>query len=117
MNPFISQLMEFVPERTPRTLYGAQFESADKTACKHPERFAFVAAQLDWLTPLRVLTREEQVFLGLRSAGGRPQQDADMDMDEEEAAGEEIFEMEDSFAEVGQSSPRPEAENPLMMPG
>ena len=67
----VSRVLSLIPERTARTQSGVVF-NLEGTNCIYPERLAHVAKFLGWLSPLAVLTREDQVTLGLVAANGRP---------------------------------------------
>jgi hypothetical protein len=46
-------------------------------SCAHPERLAFVAERLHWLSPLDRLSKDEQRGLGLLASNGRPSAEAE----------------------------------------
>lgn len=58
----------------------------ESSATRHPERIAFLARTLSWLTPLATLGPDDQRLLGLVNAAGRPVHAADL---EEGAEGED----------------------------
>jgi hypothetical protein len=70
----------------PRMQTGTQFNPVAPGVCAHPERVAHLARFLDWLGPLREVTREDQREFGLLTPYGKPTLDAPMMMDEESDA-------------------------------
>lgn len=72
----VVNVLSLIPERVARVPSGTFFQ-AQAAACRHPERFAHLLTFLQWLSPLTVLTREDQQQLGLLSASGRPMHAAD----------------------------------------
>jgi hypothetical protein len=69
----------------PRMQTGTLFNPAAPGVCAHPERVAHLARFLEWLGPLREVTREDQREFGLLTPYGKPTLDAPM-MDEESEA-------------------------------
>jgi hypothetical protein len=95
----VSSLLELIPERTVRLQSGVHF-AADGSACRYPERLAHITRYLSWLTPLAVLSSDDQRILGLLNAAGRPvhagdleESDAETDV---EAEGDSAAEREDA---------------------
>ena len=82
----VSRTLSLVPDRMPRTQTGTQFNPVAPGVCAHPERVAHLARFLDWLGPLREVTREDQREFGLLTPYGKPTLDAPMMMDEESDA-------------------------------
>ena len=82
----ISRILSLIPDRMARAQSGAAF-LLEGTACRHPERLAYVVKFLHWLSPLDVLTKDDQRALGLISASGRPVQNEE---DEPDEPGEEM---------------------------
>jgi len=81
----VANVLSLIPDRVARAHSGTSFR-AEAAACKHPERFAHLVTFLQWLSPLTVLTRDDQQQLGLLSASGRPMHAGDEeDEDEPEA--------------------------------
>ena len=74
----VANILSLIPERVARAPSGTSFQ-AQAAACKHPERFAHLVKFLQWLSPLTVLTRDDQQLLGLLSASGRPMHAGDED--------------------------------------
>ena len=79
----VSRVLSLIPERTVRTQSGVQF-SLEGTNCVYPERLAHVVGFLSWLSPLAVLTRDDQVTLGLVAANGRPASVEDEELEDTE---------------------------------
>lgn len=67
----VTNVLSLIPDRVARAPSGTCFQ-AEAVACKHPERFAYLVKFLQWLSPLTVLTRDDQQQLGLLSPSGRP---------------------------------------------
>ena len=81
----VANVLSLIPERVARAPSGTCFQ-AQAAACKHPERFAHLVKFLQWLSPLTVLTRDDQQQLGLLSASGRPMHAGDEEDDGEPEA-------------------------------
>ena len=86
----LSTLLAVIPDRAIRQLTGAHFQP-ESSATRHPERLPHIARLLSWLTPLTVLTVDDQRVLGLVNAAGRPVHASDL---EEGAADGEAAEPE-----------------------
>jgi hypothetical protein len=67
----VTKLLSLIPERVARAPSGTSFR-AEGVGSKHPERVLYLAKYLQWLSPLTVLTRDDQQQLGLLSASGKP---------------------------------------------
>lgn len=83
----VSRVMSLVPERTPRAPTGSALVLHDA----HPPRIALLLRFLHWLTPLEVLSREEQQALGVRAGAVRPL-GADEEADAPPEPGARVFE-------------------------
>ena len=102
MNPKLAAMLSLVPERVARAHPGSAFSMPEAAGtCAHPERLAFVAGRLHWLSPLDRLTKDEQRALGLMASSSRPTADVDEsegevveDLDEEMALAPEYTESE-----------------------
>lgn len=81
----VTRTLSLVPDRMPRMQTGTLFNPAAPGVCAHPERVAHLARFLDWLGPLREVTREDQREFGLLTPYGKPTLDVPM-MDEESEA-------------------------------
>ena len=82
----VTRTLSLVPDRMPRMQTGTHFNPVAPGLCAHPERVAHLARFLDWLGPLREVTREDQREFGLLTPYGKPTLDAPMMMDEESDA-------------------------------
>ena len=86
----VSRILSLIPDRMARMQSGAAF-LLEGAACRHPERLAHVVRFLHWLSPLDVLTKDDQRTLGLISASGRPVQSEEEEADEAgDEAGDEM---------------------------
>lgn len=74
----LSTLLAVIPDRAIRQLTGAPFRP-ETSATRHPERLPHIARLLNWLTPLAVLTVDDQRVLGLVNAAGRPVHATDLE--------------------------------------
>lgn len=78
MNAKLATLLSLVPERIARAHAGMAFSMPEAAlSCAHPERLAFVAGRLNWMSPLERLTKDEQRSLGLMASSHRPAAEAD----------------------------------------
>ena len=82
----VTRTLSLVPDRMQRLQTGTLFNPAAPGVCAHPERVAHLARFLEWLGPLREVTREDQREFGLLTPYGKPTLDAPMMMDEESDA-------------------------------
>ena len=71
MNGNVARTLSFVPERVSRVQSGSLFDPASPGVCAHPERVAHLAGFLDWLGPLREVTKEDLRTFGLMTPYGR----------------------------------------------
>ncbi len=71
----VSRTLSFVPERVPRVQSGSLFDPASPGVCAHPERVAHLARFLEWLGPLREVTKEDLRTFGLMTPYGKPSLD------------------------------------------
>ncbi len=83
----VAKILSLIPERVARARSETNFQ-AEGAACKHPERFAHLVKFLQWLSPLTVLTRDDQQLLGLLSASGRAMHPGDEEDGEAESEAE-----------------------------
>jgi hypothetical protein len=79
----VSRLLSQIPARTGRAQSGVPF-TPQACGCAYPERLAQLSRFLSWLRPLDVLTREEQVALGLVASNGKPMQPDEDDAEDAE---------------------------------
>ena len=68
----VSRTLSFVPERVPRVQSGSLFDPASPGVCAHPERVAHLARFLEWLGPLREVTKDDLRLFGLMTPYGKP---------------------------------------------
>jgi hypothetical protein len=71
----VSRTLSFVPERVTRVQSGSLFDPASPGVCAHPERVAHLARFLEWLGPLREVTKEDLRTFGLMTPYGKPSHD------------------------------------------
>lgn len=67
--------LSFVPERVTRVQSGSLFNPTSPGMCAHPERVAHLARFLEWLGPLREVTKEDLLTFGLMTPYGKPSLD------------------------------------------
>ena len=67
----VIRVLSLIPERTVRMQSGAAF-LLEGSSCPHPERLTHVSKLLHWLSPLDVLSKDDQRTLGLIAPNGRP---------------------------------------------
>jgi hypothetical protein len=68
----VVRTLSFVPERVTRVQSGSLFDPASPGVCAHPERVAHLARFLEWLGPLREVTKEDLHTFGLMTPYGKP---------------------------------------------
>ena len=78
----VVRTLSFVPERVNRVQSGSLFDPAAPGVCAHPERVAHLARFLEWLGPLREVTKDDLRTFGLMTPYGKPSID-DMPAEEE----------------------------------
>ena len=71
----VSRTLSFVPERVARVQSGSLFDPASPGVCAHPERVAHLARFLEWLAPLREVTKDDLRTFGLMTPYGKPSLD------------------------------------------
>lgn len=92
MHPRLAALLPLIPDRVVRFQPGTSFALPQAAiACAHPDRLAFVAERLHWLSPLDRLSKDDQRALGLMASNARPAAESEeMEIEAgEEAVGEE----------------------------
>lgn len=87
----VSKLLSLVPERVARVPSGTWFRT-EGAGSRHPERVVHLTRFLQWLSPLAVLTRDDQQQLGLLSASGKPLHAGDEEDEGEPEAEAETWE-------------------------
>ena len=79
MNVGIARTLSFVPERVARVQSGSLFDPTSPGVCAHPERVAPLARFLEWLGPLREVTKDDLRLFGLMTPYGKPTLDGQPD--------------------------------------
>ena len=82
----VSRTLALIPDRVPRTLTGTLFNPAAPGVCPHPERVAHLARFLEWLGPLREVTKEDLHTFGLLTPYAKPAMEEEGESDTEQAA-------------------------------
>jgi len=90
----VSRTLSLIPDRVARTQSGCLFDPQQPGACAHPERIAHLAQFLNWLGPLREVTKDDLRVFGLLTVYGKPvsgagvedEADADADLEIEAEA-------------------------------
>jgi len=77
----VSRTLSLIPERVIRAQSGSLFDPKAPGACPHPERTTHLAQFLDWLAPLKELTKDDLRVFGLLTAYGKPAAEAHVDED------------------------------------
>ena len=67
----VVRTLSFVPERVTRVQSGSLFDPASPGVCAHPERVAHLARFLEWLGPLREVTKDDLRTFGLMTPYGK----------------------------------------------
>jgi hypothetical protein len=68
----VSRTLSLIPERVARVQSGSAFDPATPGTCAHPERVAYLAQFLEWLGPLRALSKDDQRVFGFMTPYGKP---------------------------------------------
>ena len=68
----VARTLSLIPERVPRVQSGTVFNPGAIGACAHPDRVAHLAHFLEWLGPLREVTKEDLRVFGLMTPYGKP---------------------------------------------
>ena len=79
----VSRIVALIPDRVARTQTGTLFNPAAPGVCSHPERVTHLARFLDWLGPLREVTRDDLHVFGLLTPYSKPamEEEAEGDME------------------------------------
>ena len=67
----VQRILSLVPDRVARSQSGLGFV-AGQSACPFPERLAFLAERLHWLSPLEPIDSEARRLLGFGASAARP---------------------------------------------
>jgi hypothetical protein len=81
----VSRTLSLIPDRVARTLSGCVFDPQAPGACAHPERISHLAQFLNWLGPLREVTKDDLRIFGLVTPYGRPAMESSLDAEADEA--------------------------------
>ena len=68
----VSRMLSLIPDRVARVQSGSLFDPQAPGATPHPERIPHLAQFLNWLGPLREVTKEDLRILGLVTPYGKP---------------------------------------------
>ena len=82
----VSRIVALIPDRVARTQTGTLFSPAAPGVCSHPERVAHLARFLDWLGPLREVTKDDLLVFGLLTPYAKPAMEEEADGDNEHTA-------------------------------
>jgi hypothetical protein len=90
----VSRTLSMIPDRVARAQSGSLFDPQASGACAQPERITHLAQFLNWLGPLREVTKEDLRVFGLLTPYGKPaiaiDADAEDDGDAELESAEEL---------------------------
>ena len=76
----VTRTLSLVPDRMQRLQTGTLFNPAAPGVCAHPERVAHLARFLEWLGPLREVTKDDLRLFGLMTPYGKPTLDGHPDL-------------------------------------
>jgi len=82
----VSRTLALIPDRVARTQTGTLFNPAAPGVCSHPERVAHLARFLEWLGPLREVTKDDLHTFGLLTPYARPVMEEEPEADTEQLA-------------------------------
>lgn len=68
----VSRTLSLIPDRVARVQSGSLFDPQAAGATPHPERITHLAQFLNWLGPLRELSKDDLRILGLLTPYGKP---------------------------------------------
>lgn len=77
----VSRTLALIPDRVARTQTGSLFNPAAPGVCSHPERVAHLARFLEWLGPLREVTKDDLHTFGLLTPYARPVMEEEAEAD------------------------------------
>ena len=116
----VSRTLSLIPERVIRAQSGSLFDPKAPGACPHPERITHLAQFLDWLGPLKEVTKDDLRVFGLLNTYGKPVagSQVDEDADAELAADQELdAELEPAVAApLGIEATLPPVPAPIVVP-
>jgi hypothetical protein len=75
----VSRMLSLIPDRVARVQSGSLFDPQAPGVTPHPERIPHLAQFLNWLGPLREVTKEDLQILGLVTPYGKPAIDNALD--------------------------------------
>lgn len=75
----VSRMLSLIPDRVARAQSGSLFDPAAQGACAHPDRVTHLAQFLNWLGPLREVTKDDLRILGLITPYGKPTLESSLD--------------------------------------
>ena len=81
----VSRTLALIPDRVPRAQTGTIFNPAAPGVCAHPERVAHLARFLEWLGPLREVTKDDLLAFGLLTPYAKPAIEEEADAEAEPA--------------------------------
>ncbi len=82
----VSRTLALIPDRVARTQTGTLFNPAAPGVCSHPERVAHLAQFLEWLGPLREVTKDDLHTFGLLTPYAKPVMEEEVEADAEHLA-------------------------------
>src|SRR3954468_14900716 len=77
----VSRTLALIPDRVARTQTGTLFDPAAPGVCSHPERVAHLAQFLEWLGPLREVTKDDLHTFGLLTPYAKPAMEEEAEAD------------------------------------
>jgi hypothetical protein len=88
----VSHMLSLIPDRVARMQSGSIFNPQAPGACAHPQRVAHLAQFLDWLGPLREVTKDDLLIFGVVTASGRAASEAALDVEPDDEAEPAVLE-------------------------
>jgi hypothetical protein len=108
----VQRILSLIPDRIARSQSGLAFV-AGESACAFPERLAFLAERLHWLSPLEPIDSEARRLLGFGAAAARPADALSEASSEEEEDEADVSELD---TEPLDTDPREEGGRALDVP-
>ena len=84
----VARTLSLIPERVIRAQSGSLFDPKAQEGCAHPERITHLAQFLDWLGPLREVTKDDLRIFGLLTPYGKPAIEAAIDTEADDVDAE-----------------------------